>query len=137
MVVLRRLTALVTMLVTLVLVLAESGFACSSDDMAGMRADATGGSAAMGDMAGMPMPGMSGAPATPSHDHGRGPAQAPCRFPWAPAGCRDMAPCAPAALAVAAPVASEPMPAHDAVVQVRVSAPRSVETPPEPPPPRA
>jgi hypothetical protein len=128
MAVLRRLTALVTMLVTLVLVLAESGFACSTGDMAGMRMGAASGSAARSDMAGMPMPGG---------DHGRAPEQTPCRFPWAPAGCRDMAPCAPAALAVAAAPAAAPMPAHDAVVRVRVSAPRSIETPPEPPPPRA
>jgi hypothetical protein len=137
MVALRRLTALVTMLVTLVLVLAESGFACSTGDMAGMRASVARGSAATADMAGMPMPGVSDSTTAPNGDHGRAPEQAPCRFPWAPAGCRDMAPCAPAALAVAASPTAEPMPAHDAVVAVRVSAPRSVETPPEPPPPRA
>ena len=126
MIVLRRLTALVTMLVTLVLVLAESGFACSRDEMAGMRASATvEDTVAANGMAGMPMP-----PTPVPHPK-------PCRFPWAPNGCRDMAPCAPAALAVAAlmPIPAAPVP--DALVTARVTVPPSVETPPEPPPPRA
>src|SRR5688572_16197350 len=114
MAVLRRLTALVTLLVTLLLVLTESGFACSGESMAAMDMTAAasggaGGTTSMADMPGMPgMPDMPGMPAAspdeaPSGDDGEGtPKEAPCRFPWAPAGCRDMAPCAPATLAVVA-----------------------------------
>jgi hypothetical protein len=134
MAVLRRLTALVTLVATLLLVLTESGFACPGDAMASMAGmDATAPS-----MAGMP--GMGGTPSTPSATRtgdGGAPEQSPCRLPWAPDGCRDMAPCAPAALAVAtaAPTASASVP--EARTDRRVTAPASVDTPPDSPPPRA
>ena len=135
MAVLRRMIALLSGLTMLVLFLAESGFACAMPDMAEMggavAARHDGGMADMADMAGMQMPASD----APTSD--RQPDDVPCRFPWAPSGCRDMAPCAPATVAVAAwqPVAS-PW-AHAAVSGGAVSAPATVDLPPEPPPPRA
>lgn len=134
---LRRLAALFSGVMMLVLLLTESGFACAMPDMSS-SADAgaeTSAMAGMDDMAGMPGMGDMAAP------EGTAPAQSedesPCRFPWAPSGCRDMAPCAPAALAEAAwqPEAA----ASDRGVQGArvVLTPPSFGTAPELPPPRA
>jgi hypothetical protein len=130
MAVLRRLIAFATLLVTLLLVLTEAGFACADASMQDMAGSAS--AAGMDDMPGM---SRSGAPRNAAHDPA--PAQGPCRFPWAPSGCRDMAPCSPAALTVAAAMPPDPAPATEAIIVARVTAPVSVEMPPEPPPPRA
>ena len=143
MAVLRRLTALVTLLVTLLLVLTESGFACAGASMAAMDMTVAtgGGGAAMADMPGMP--GMPGMPAASPADAGTGgdeppaPEEAPCRFPWAPMGCRDMAPCAPATLTAVAWTPRPHAPAAAMLATLAVIAPASIDTPPEPPPPRA
>ncbi|GLC27781.1 hypothetical protein [Roseisolibacter agri] len=140
MAVLRRATALLTGLAILVLFFAESGFACAMPDVTGMggasvvtaHADMAG-MAGMDDMAGMDM----SMPSTEESQPTQPPADTPCRFPWAPAGCRDMAPCGPATLAVAAWVPSTRTPVHDPLAGDAVIAPASVDTPPEPPPPRA
>jgi hypothetical protein len=129
MVLLRRLTAVATLLVTFLLVLTESGFACSGAAMPGMGLAASASSG--NDMAGM------GAMADHERAPDRAPDRAPCRFPWAPSGCRDMAPCAPAALAVLAALPAADAPPPDAVRAAPVTAPASIEAPPEPPPPRA
>jgi hypothetical protein len=123
----RRLVALLASCMMLVLLLVESGFACAMPD--------GGATAGMAMATGMDME----MPAAPEHAP---PAQdAPadggdCHFPWAPAGCRDMAPCAPATLAVAAWVAPSAAPAHAALAAARVTAPPTAVAPPEPPPPR-
>ena len=131
---LRRLAVLLSGVMMLVLVLAESGFACATPDMmaptpAGVRASA---------MAGMEeMAGMTDMPASPDGAPSQRDGEAPCRFPWAPSGCRDMAPCAPAALAVTAwqPEASA---RGRGVQRARaVLTPPSFGTAPELPPPRA
>lgn len=149
---LRRLAAFVSGLMMLVLVLAESGFACAMPDMrssvsAGPEARAMSGRAGMAEMAGMTeMAGMAGmadvAGMSDVASSGRiAPVQgrdgAPCRFPWAPSGCRDMAPCAPAALTVAAWHAAAGGRVHDVQRAPAVLAPPSFGAPPEPPPPRA
>ena len=145
---LRRLAALVTMLVTLLLVLTESGYACSGASMAGMAgmgatsrsgAGAPTAAASADPMASMPgMPGMPAAHQSETQTGPQGaPDQGPCRFPWAPDGCRDMAPCAPAALAVATATPLPPAHTPEARLTLRVAAPASLDTPPEPPPPRA
>jgi hypothetical protein len=131
----RRLAALLVSCVMLVLLLVESGFACAMPDTTAM-ATADGGA-----MAGMPMDMPAAperAPAGPSDGpSGRHSDDGSCRFPWAPSGCRDMAPCAPAALAVAAWLAPPAASAPAALAAARVTAPPSVIAPPELPPPRA
>lgn len=136
---LRRAVALFVSVFLLQLVLVEAGFAC------GMPASAAGHGAA-DPMAGMVMPGQatSNAAAVPALDSpivaAPAPEPSPCHFPWAPDGCRDMAPCAPAAMpappgvAVATPT---PPVRHVRVHAGIVRTPPSVLTAPEPPPPRA
>lgn len=111
----RRLAALVVGVMMLALVLVESGFACAMPEMA--------------EMPEMAMPDGT----APAPDD----TESPCRFPWAPSGCRDMAPCAPAALVVATWQPQGRAPAHHAWWASPVLAPPSFDTPPEPPPPRA
>jgi hypothetical protein len=132
---LHRLAALFTGAMMFVLVLAESGFACAMPDMAssartGAEASAMAAMAGMSDMAGMPDMTASGSTA-PEQD------EAPCRFPWAPSGCRDMAPCAPAALTVASWQPEGRARVHDVQRAAAVLAPPSFGTAPELPPPRA
>src|SRR5687767_6421878 len=128
----RRAFAAFTGIMMLGLVATESGFACAMPEMPAMAsmdgAAGAAGAAGMHDMAGMTMPAED-APATEE--------ETPCRFPWAPSGCRDMAPCAPATLAVAAWRPAANAPAHDVLAAGRVLAPASIDRPPEPPPPRA
>ena len=123
----RRLARPIAFLLTLVLlqlVLVESGYAC--------RAPAGG---SMSEMAGMQMPAgpdhSSSAPRQQDHQ------DTPCRFPWAPTGCQTMAPCAPAALAVAsADVVSGPQ-ERTSPESLIVLAPPALTSAPELPPPRA
>ena len=125
---LKRLAGTLLILVLFQLVLVESGYACvmpatgsGGAEMAGMR------------MAGMDMSGGAG-PSSPAQS-GREPA--PCQFPWAPAGCQGMSPCAPSALTVAsAPMASF-TPPRVAVPQLVMLAPPPLARAPELPPPRA
>jgi hypothetical protein len=134
MAVLRRAFAAFTGLMMFGLVVTESGFVCAMPEMAAMsgaHAPAAPAGDAHGDMAGMSMPAESeGGPASDGEE-------APCRFPWAPSGCRDMAPCAPATLVVAAWRPAPTPPGHDALAAGRVLLPASIDRPPEPPPPRA
>lgn len=130
---LRRIAALFVVVLLAQLLLVESGFACQ---MPSMKRDA-GGAMAMstGAIAGMDMSGM-GMPASPS-DTGDPSDEAPCRFPWAPAGCQSMVPCGPAALAVLTPALTVPKAAPGVVLALAVLAPPSQARPPELPPPRA
>lgn len=109
--------------VLLQLVLVESGYACRMD---------TSEMPSGGSMVGMQTPGDE-TMAPPQHEQD----EAPCRFPWAPGGCQSMAPCAPAAVTVAA---VEALAACDAAVtawQLVQLAPPPVTQAPELPPPRA
>lgn len=141
---LRRAVALLVSVFLLQLVLVESGFACGLPSTAG-------GDGVAVPMAGMAMPGMampgqavSDAPPSGAPD-GAGatapaPEPSPCHFPWAPDGCRDMAPCAPAAMPT--PPVGEAAPSSLPLLHGRVHAgivrtPPSILTAPEPPPPRA
>ncbi len=123
---LRPLTALVSGALLLQLVLAGGGFACVMPEGGGMRA------AEASSMPGMTMSAdAEGSVQSPSSD------KAPCRLPWAPAGCQPMAPCAPAVVASAALVLAVPPTPIAEVATLVVLAPPSRSTPPELPPPRA
>lgn len=135
-----RLAAFVSGVMMLVLLLAESGFACTMPDMAS-SARAGAGMSAMAHMPGMTgMVGMAEMARITAPD-GTAPTEgqdeAPCRFPWAPSGCRDMAPCAPAALTVAAWRGEGGARVHEVQRAAAVLVPLSFGTPPELPPPRA
>lgn len=136
---LRRVVALIVSAFLLQLVFVGAGFACGTSATAA-------GHGATGSMAGMVMPGQapSSASTAEAPDGAVAPAPAsepsPCHFPWAPNGCRDMAPCAPAAMPT--PPVGETAPAAPPILHARVRAgmvrtPPSVLTAPEPPPPRA
>ena len=128
----RRLTALLTCIWMIHLVLVGSGFTCvmpAMDAMHGMT---------MGDVA-QSAPGSERAtmqdaldPTEPS-----APTERPCDLPWAPDGCQSMVPCAPAALAAAPDVVPTPRAVHAGVTGSVVLAPPSLLIPPELPPPRA
>ncbi|WP_284352588.1 hypothetical protein [Roseisolibacter agri] len=134
---LRRLAAFVSGVMMLVLLLAESGFACAMQEMVS-SAGAGAGMSAMADMPGMAaMAEMADVAPPDGTAPAEGQDEAPCRFPWAPSGCRDMAPCAPAALTVAAWRAEGGARVHDVQRAAAVLAPPSFGTPPELPPPRA
>ena len=113
-----------------------SGFACDMTSPAGGVAMA--GMDMAGDIAGMDMSGMD-MTATTETQSGEEPEpqHAPCDFPWAPEGCRSMAPCAPVALAsIADPLrASDTIPV--AVTALVVLTPPSNDLLPGLPPPRA
>jgi hypothetical protein len=130
----RRVVALLTGVMMLALVLTESGFACAMPSMAASSEAAAAGSA-MSDMGGMrSMAGGRESADAPQSSHRD---EAPCRFPWAPTGCQDAAPCGPAALVVAAWRPEVYGPERDVQRTATVLAPPSFDTPPEPPPPRA
>lgn len=123
----RRLLALIALAVMLQLILLGSGLACAMPGMGDRTASAG--------MAQMHMGGSSSMPAASGHVPDND--QAPCSFPWAPAGCQSMTPCAPATLgASVGAVLPAPPHAHD-VMRLVVLAPPSRGIPPELPPPRA
>ena len=125
----RRWLAITTVLVMLQSMLLGSGVLCAMPTMGGMSDRGASEMAHMNmDRAPAPMPAT---PPAPAHD------QTPCHLPWAPAGCHTMAPCAPAvitsrviAILPAALVSGD-------VGPLVLLAPTSIDTPPEPPPPRA
>lgn len=126
----RRIAALLSGALLLQLVLVGSGFACALPMQ--MATDAPG--ADMTAMAGMDMPSTDAAPipaSTPAPD------DAPCRLPWAPAGCQSMAPCAPTVVASAVVTVSLPPGAVATEVTLAVLGPLTRSIPPELPPPRA
>jgi hypothetical protein len=127
----RRLTAIVAQLLMLQLILLGSGIACMMPGMGGQGAAAI--PMARMDMTGQGSASMPNTPAAPSGSQRQ---HAPCRFPWAPAGCHGMLPCAPAAVA-SADIALIPVPfvGHE-MIHLVVLAPPSRTTPPELPPPR-
>ena len=135
---LRRITALFVTVLLAQLLLVESGFGCQmpsmEQDAGGAMAMSTGAMAGM-DMSGMDMSGMD-VPTSPS-DTDDPSDEAPCRFPWAPAGCQSMVPCGPAALAVLTPALTVPKAAPGAALALTVLTPPSQARPPELPPPRA
>ena len=125
----RRLVRPIAVLLSFVLlqlVLVESGYACRMPMNGAM-----GGS----EMAGMQVPGgadyslpalaQSGEPTTP------------CQFPWAPAGCQGMTPCAPSALTVASTAVESFALVRVAPVQLVLLTPPALTSAPELPPPRA
>lgn len=86
-------------------------------------------------MAGMSMPGNPASPTPASNQHDD--SKAPCRFPWAPNGCQNMAPCAPSALTVPS---AERLSLPNERVEIRALAalvPLAPSLAPELPPPRA
>jgi hypothetical protein len=107
----RRVLAALSAALVLQLVFVGSGYACSRSD----------GRASMADM------GMG---STDQH-------HVPCRFPWAPDGCQNMVPCAPAAIAVPTNGVLDLQPLVAPVLVLSVVTPPSVNSPPELPPPRA
>src|SRR5579862_4534916 len=114
----RRIVAALSAVFVLQLVFVGSGYACPRSDAGGSMADM-----------GMAM-AHGGQPASPHH-------QTPCRFPWAPDGCRNMVPCAPAAIATPAQAVVDLPPLVASVPVLSVVTPPSVNSPPELPPPRA
>jgi hypothetical protein len=122
----RRSSALAALLLVLQFIVLGSGFVCVAPGMDDGTASA-----------GMAQMDMSGGLPTPNAPRHAPSDRAPCSFPWAPANCSSMAPCAPAA--VASPtVALLPAPAAEYDVErLIVLAPPSRSTPPELPPPRA
>lgn len=132
---LSRLLGLVLSLLFLQLQLVEGGYVCQQP--AGARPTP---SAMVGMAMGAGSMSAAGDPAAATAAPARhGDDQMPCRFPWAPSGCRDMAPCAPAALpsvvVTALAPAATPVRAADPVLVA--AAPASLSRPPELPPPRA
>lgn len=131
----RRVAALISSLLLLQLVLVGSGFACAMPMPMGQQSPpaANAASTAVSDMVGMDMSGSQreASSKAPASD------RSPCRFPWAPAGCQSMAPCAPVAMAQAAEVASLPVTGAYVVAALDVLTPPSRSTPPELPPPKA
>jgi hypothetical protein len=106
-----------------------SGVLCAMPTMGSMSDR---GASEMTDMAmeGAPAPAPT-TPRAPAHD------QTPCHLPWAPAGCHTMAPCAPAVMrSKAIAILPAPLVSGD-VGPLFLLAPPSIDTPPEPPPPRA
>ncbi len=134
----RRITALFVTVLLAQLLLVESGFACQ---MPGMELGMAGAMVvSAGDMTGMDMAGMdmAGMDMRGGPDDSDGSSdEAPCRFPWAPAGCHSMAPCGPVALAVPAPALTVPKATPVAVIALAILAPPPQAQPPELPPPRA
>lgn len=125
---LSRITGLISAVFLVAFVLVTSGFSCvesaSPDTMAkmGMTSSAMNSGTIMHtNAATLPVP------APP----------APCKFPWAPDGCQSMVPCAPAALASAAPVLEHADAAPERIAVGVSLTPLSVTTLPELPPPRA
>ena len=125
---LKRAVGTLLTLVLFQLVLVEGGYACLMPNagsaeaaMAGMQ------------MAGMDMSGdaRQSSPGQPEQE------RAPCQFPWAPAGCQAMAPCAPSALTVASAAIASFTPARAALPPLVVLAPPTIARAPELPPPRA
>lgn len=120
----RRPLALLVGLILLHLMAVESGFACAVPT-------AGDSGAAMAGMTDMPGMDMSGSPEKSTPD------APPCDFPWAPAGCQAMAPCAPAALTSCA-LAEDALSLARSGIDTRSElAPHSRTPAPEPPPPRA
>lgn len=110
-------------LVLFQLMLVVGGYACVMRD---------GGTAGVGAMAGMAMPGSDGG--APSSSGGR---DRPCEFPWTANGCDAMAPCAPAAISVASVTAFQAQRVPEVPVTLELLEPTSVSRAPELPPPRA
>jgi hypothetical protein len=77
------------------------------------------------DMAGVPAP----------HQHDQQPADHGCQLPWSP-GCTQLAPCAAVALISVTPTIACSVVERSAPMAVVVTAPVSVESSPDHPPPR-
>ncbi len=122
---LTRSVAVALMLVLLQLVLVESGYACRMP---------AGGAMQESRMAAMQMPGSPSLPSAPSP---RDESSAPCRFPWAPAGCQAMSPCVLPALTVATTTIATFTLARMVSPPLAPLVPASLRQAPEPPPPRA
>ena len=130
---LRRATAAFVVLMLTHLVWVESGFACAMPAM-GARGPAAAESTLAAPMADTDDCDQN---AAPSPDESPSPEAPPCPFPWAPAGCHGMAPCAPPALAADPPAPQRVWIAPVARLAGPVMAPASVVRAPELPPPRA
>jgi hypothetical protein len=130
---LRRATAAFVVLMLTHLVWVESGFACVMPAMdapsaAVLESTST---APMSDEGGCDQNAASSPTRSPS------PEQPTCPFPWAPAGCHGMAPCAPPALAADTPASQRVWIAPVARLAGAELVPASVVRAPELPPPRA
>ena len=114
------------MLVLLQLMLVESGYACRMPAGGAMQEP------------GMAAMQMTGSPSqSPSLPSPRDESSAPCRLPWAPAGCLAMSPCVLSALTVATTsIATFTLP-RVAAPPLTLLVPASLRQAPEPPPPRA
>jgi hypothetical protein len=123
----RRLRATAALVLMLQLILLGSGLACA---MPGMRDHAT----SVG-MAQMDMGSGTSTSTAPQQSPTQG--GTPCSFPWAPAGCHSMAPCAPVAVATQTVALVPAPPVEHEMAGLVVLAPPSRSTPPELPPPRA
>ena len=130
---LKRAVGTLLTLVLFQLVLVESGYACLMPNAGSANAPMAGMVMPGMAMTGMAMPDGAGEPATTQSEQER----APCQFPWAPAGCQAMAPCAPSALTVASATIASFTPARVALPQLVVLAPPPIARAPELPPPRA
>jgi hypothetical protein len=119
-----RLTAVVAHVLIVQVVLLGSGVVCTKPNIGGVSGAIC---MNMADTHGRP------APASPSSNDQR----APCKLPWAPAGCHAATPCAPAAVTSPQIVLASRMVVTDDVMRVIFLAPTSLATPPELPPPRA
>ena len=131
----RRITALFAVLLLANLIRVGSGFACvmpmSTDAMGSMDDDAAATSnVAAGGMADMPGMAAPARDANPAHQ------EMPCKFPWAPDGCRLMTPCAPLALASVDPVLVQPNVLAVQPERLIVLTPHSAVRAPDRPPPR-
>ena len=133
MVMLRRATAAFVVLMLTHLVWVESGFACVMPAMDAPRP------VAAESMPAAPMAYTDDCDQNAASSPSRPPSpeQPPCPFPWAPAGCHGMAPCAPPALAADAQAPQRVWIAPVARPASAVLVPASVVRAPELPPPRA
>ncbi len=131
---LSALTALVSSVFLVATMLVTSGFTCvlpsAGHAMAGMDM-----SGAAGEMASMSV--TQDAPADSNEGLSPTP-EAPCNFPWAPAGCgASMAPCGPAAVTSVALAVNSVVRVASGTREIPALEPPSEVTAPELPPPRA
>jgi hypothetical protein len=115
----RRIVAALSAALVLQLVFVGGGYACPGSDARGSMTDM-----------GMATMAHGGQPASTHH-------RTPCPFPWAPDGCQNMVPCAPAAIAAPTRGVVDLPPIVAPVPVMSVVMPPSVIAPPELPPPRA
>ena len=126
----RRIAALLSGALILQLVLVGSGYACARPMQM-----ATGANAA--DMSAMAGKDMTNMPAAARPANAPPPDDAPCRLPWAPAGCQSMTPCAPIVVASPSVTVLLTPPAGASRLALVVVVPTARSIPPEPPPPKA